>query len=82
LESPERPFVAILGGAKIVDKIGVIRNLLKKADQILIGGGMANTFYKAQVTPWAIRWFRTKPWTPRASCWLKRAPSCACRWMW
>ncbi len=51
VESPERPFVAILGGAKIVDKIGVIRNLLKKADQILIGGGMANTFYKAQGYP-------------------------------
>ncbi len=48
---PKRPFVAILGGAKIVDKIGVIRNLLKKADLILIGGGMANTFFKAQGYP-------------------------------
>ncbi len=51
IEEPERPFVAILGGAKISDKIGVIRNLLTKADQILIGGGMANTFYKAQGYP-------------------------------
>ncbi len=48
IANPERPFVAILGGAKIGDKIGVIRNLLDKADNILIGGGMANTFFKAQ----------------------------------
>ncbi len=49
--NPEKPFVAILGGAKIGDKIGVIRNLLGKADSILIGGGMANTFFKAQGYP-------------------------------
>lgn len=48
VESPEHPFVAILGGAKISDKIGVIENLLTKADKVLIGGGMANTFLKAQ----------------------------------
>ncbi len=48
LENPDRPFVAILGGAKISDKIGVIRNLLTKVDTLLIGGGMANTFLKAQ----------------------------------
>lgn len=47
LENPERPFVAILGGAKVSDKIEVINNLLNVADQILIGGGMAFTFYKA-----------------------------------
>ncbi|MGQ9594446.1 MAG: phosphoglycerate kinase [Anaerolineae bacterium] len=48
LEAPERPYVAILGGAKVSDKIGVIRNLLARADTLLIGGGMANTFLKAQ----------------------------------
>lgn len=47
LENPDRPMVAILGGAKVSDKIGVIRNLLKVADHILIGGGMAYTFFKA-----------------------------------
>jgi len=51
ISNPKRPFVAILGGAKIVDKIGVIRNLLKIADTVLIGGGMANTFFKAQGYP-------------------------------
>lgn len=48
LEAPEHPFVAVLGGAKISDKIGVIRNLLGRVDALLIGGGMANTFLKAQ----------------------------------
>jgi len=48
LERPEHPFVAILGGAKISDKIGVVENLLSKVDALLIGGGLANTFLKAQ----------------------------------
>ncbi len=48
LENPKRPFVAILGGAKVSDKIEVIQNLLKVADKVLIGGGMAFTFLKAQ----------------------------------
>lgn len=47
LENPERPFVAILGGAKVSDKIEVIQNLLKIADKVIIGGGMAFTFFKA-----------------------------------
>ena len=48
LEAPVRPFVAILGGAKVSDKIGVINNLLEKVDTLIIGGGMAYTFAKAQ----------------------------------
>ena len=48
LNNPERPFVAILGGAKVSDKIGVIDNLLEKVDTLIIGGGMAFTFFKAQ----------------------------------
>lgn len=48
VEAPERPFVAILGGSKVSDKIGVIENLLSKADKVIIGVGMAYTFLKAQ----------------------------------
>ena len=48
LENPERPFVAVIGGAKVSDKIGVLKNLLDRVDALLIGGGMANTFFMAQ----------------------------------
>jgi phosphoglycerate kinase len=48
MENPERPFIAILGGAKIAGKIDVITNLLPKVDQVIIGGGMTYTFFKAQ----------------------------------
>jgi phosphoglycerate kinase len=48
INNPQRPFTAILGGAKVSDKIGIIKNLLGKVDNLLLGGGMANTFIKAQ----------------------------------
>lgn len=51
VNNPDRPFVAILGGAKVSDKIGVIENLLNKVDTIIIGGGMTYTFYKALELP-------------------------------
>ena len=51
LEAPERPFVAILGGAKVSDKIEIIQNLLPKVDRLLIGGAMAYTFFKSRGLP-------------------------------
>src|SRR5207244_3278478 len=51
LESPERPFVAILGGAKVSDKIDVIENMLGRVDRLIIGGAMAYTFFKSRGMP-------------------------------
>ncbi|CCO07567.1 phosphoglycerate kinase [Desulforamulus hydrothermalis] len=51
VNNPARPFVAVIGGAKVSDKIGVIENLLNKVDTLIIGGGMANTFLRAQGCP-------------------------------
>ncbi len=64
LENPARPFVTIIGGAKISDKIAVIDNLLGKVDRLLIGGGMANTFLLAQGYELATRWLSQTPSRP------------------
>ena len=61
MDSPKHPFVAVLGGAKVTDKIGVIERFLDLADQILIGGAMCFTFFKAQGLEWVPRGSRTKP---------------------
>lgn len=77
LENPERPFVAVLGGSKVSDKIGVIDNLMAKADSILIGGGMCFTFMKAQGL--AIGTSLVEPdWVDRAAEMLKKADDCGC----
>ena len=67
LGDPDRPFVGILGGAKVSDKIEVIENFLGKVDRLLIGGAMAYTFFKALGLPTGRRWSRTTSSTPRAT---------------
>ena len=56
VNDPVRPFTAILGGAKVADKLNVISNLLEKVDTLIIGGGMAYTFLVAKATKWAPAW--------------------------
>ena len=78
LEAPERPFVAVLGGAKVSGKIDVIEALLGKVDKLLIGGGMANTFFAAQGRDMAESLVEAETrWSWRAVCWWRPARNCA-----
>ena len=72
LGNPARPFVAVLGGAKVSDKIEVIDNLIPRVDRLLIGGAMAYTFFKAMGKPSASRSSKTTSSTRRARSWRRR----------
>ena len=72
LEVPEHPTVGILGGAKVADKLGLIKNFLGKMDSILIGGGMANTFLKAQGYDIGKSICRTAFYMKGVTCWLSQ----------
>ena len=68
LADPEEPFVAILGGAKVSDKIGVIKNLMDKVNVLIIGGGMAYTFLKAQGHEIGKSLLEADKWTLPSNC--------------
>jgi 3-phosphoglycerate kinase len=74
ITNPARPFVAILGGAKVKDKIGVITNLLDKVDTLLIGGGMAYTFIKAKAARSAEAFWTRSAWAWPRNCWKRPRP--------
>ena len=82
LTHPARPFLAVVGGAKVSDKLGVLRSLLDEVDQLIVGGGMAFTFLAAQGHSVGLSLFDPPPSRPAGPCWTRPGTGSCCRATW